>query len=347
MRHQRQRYQLSRSASHRKALLMNLCKEVIDARADPDDRGEGQGGQARGREADHARQARRPPRPPAGPVGARPGQVHRLQAVRGDRAALLRAARRLHADPEARAAALGFDRDGAAGAGLTARLDLEYDGSGFAGWARQPGARTIQEEVERALVRPAARRLRAADGGRAHRRRGSRAGAGGELRGRGRSRARAERAAARGRRRALVRRGSGRLRCPARRDIAGVLLPAAGPGGAERAGARTGCSTGPIASTSARWPRAPRRWSAPTTSPPSPRPRPSTCGSRGTCSRPTGARSGEVLEFWIEADAFMRNMNRVLVGTMLEVASGRRSVASFVSLLDGRPRPEAGPTAPP
>jgi|SRR5512135_1862811 large subunit ribosomal protein L17 len=30
MRHQRNRYQLSRSASHRKALLMNLSKEVID-----------------------------------------------------------------------------------------------------------------------------------------------------------------------------------------------------------------------------------------------------------------------------------------------------------------------------
>src|ERR1700759_640817 len=30
MRHQRQRYQLSRSASHRKALLTNLAKEVID-----------------------------------------------------------------------------------------------------------------------------------------------------------------------------------------------------------------------------------------------------------------------------------------------------------------------------
>ena len=30
MRHQRQRYQLSRTASHRKALLMNLSKEVID-----------------------------------------------------------------------------------------------------------------------------------------------------------------------------------------------------------------------------------------------------------------------------------------------------------------------------
>src|SRR6202049_2461914 len=30
MRHQRQRYQLSRSASHRKALLLHLIKEVID-----------------------------------------------------------------------------------------------------------------------------------------------------------------------------------------------------------------------------------------------------------------------------------------------------------------------------
>jgi tRNA pseudouridine38-40 synthase len=54
----------------------------------------------------------------------------------------------------------------------------------------------------------------------------------------------------------------------------------------------------------------------------------------------------EVLEFWIEADAFMRHMNRVLVGTMLEVAGGRRSSADFVGLLDGRPRSEAGPTAP-
>jgi tRNA pseudouridine38-40 synthase len=56
---------------------------------------------------------------------------------------------------------------------------------------------------------------------------------------------------------------------------------------------------------------------------------------------------GDVLEFWIEADAFMRHMNRVLVGTMLEVAGGRRSVAGFTELLEGRPRAEAGPTAPP
>jgi tRNA pseudouridine38-40 synthase len=54
---------------------------------------------------------------------------------------------------------------------------------------------------------------------------------------------------------------------------------------------------------------------------------------------------GRVLELWIEADAFMRNMVRVLVGTMLEVAGGRRSFEDFASLLEGAPRERAGDTA--
>jgi tRNA pseudouridine38-40 synthase len=58
------------------------------------------------------------------------------------------------------------------------------------------------------------------------------------------------------------------------------------------------------------------------------------------------AREGGLLEFWIEADTFMRHMNRVLVGTMLEVAGGQRTIADFELLLAGRPRADAGRTAP-
>jgi tRNA pseudouridine38-40 synthase len=54
---------------------------------------------------------------------------------------------------------------------------------------------------------------------------------------------------------------------------------------------------------------------------------------------------GRVLELWIEADAFMRNMVRVLVGTMLEVAGGRRSQEGFAELLEGAARERAGDTA--
>jgi tRNA pseudouridine38-40 synthase len=56
---------------------------------------------------------------------------------------------------------------------------------------------------------------------------------------------------------------------------------------------------------------------------------------------------GDILSFRVTADAFMRNMVRILVGTMLEVSNERRSLDSFTQLLQGATRSEAGDTAPP
>ena len=61
----------------------------------------------------------------------------------------------------------------------------------------------------------------------------------------------------------------------------------------------------------------------------------------------TWSRDGDIVNFHVTADAFMRNMVRILVGTQLEIAGGRRTLESFQQLLGGAPRPEAGETAPP
>jgi tRNA pseudouridine38-40 synthase len=57
--------------------------------------------------------------------------------------------------------------------------------------------------------------------------------------------------------------------------------------------------------------------------------------------RPSG---DHVLEYWIEADTFMRHMVRALVGTMLAAAVGRLDAQAFARLLEGRPRAEAEDT---
>ncbi|HEY6758209.1 MAG TPA: tRNA pseudouridine(38-40) synthase TruA [Baekduia sp.] len=230
---------------------------------------------------------------------------------------------------------------------MTARLTVEYDGSGFAGWARQPGLRTVQSELEEAL-------------------RALRSGAGVDLTVAGRT----DRGV----------HAWGQVASydgdPVRAEGLNALLPddlavlecVAAPDGFDArrdATSRTYCYR--LHTRPTRSPFAVRRalhW-------PYALDRDALAACAGVLARaehdftaftPTETDHvrftrrvlsaewrdhGERLEFWITADSFMRHMNRVLVGTMLQVAGGRRSLESFTTLLEGRPRAEAGPTAPP
>jgi tRNA pseudouridine38-40 synthase len=58
-------------------------------------------------------------------------------------------------------------------------------------------------------------------------------------------------------------------------------------------------------------------------------------------------RRGDLLIYIIEATAFLRHMVRNIVGTMVEVGRGVRSVESVKELLEARDRTKAGATAPP
>jgi tRNA pseudouridine38-40 synthase len=233
---------------------------------------------------------------------------------------------------------------------VVSKLTLQYDGSGFAGWARQPGRRTVQGELERAL----------------HTVLGERDDAGGALAltvaGRTDSGVHAWGQVASYRHEAV---DPQRLNALLPEDVAVLASePAAGDFDARRdAIGRTYCyrvltrSTRDVfeCSRALWWPRPLDRQAL------------TACAALlagthdFTAFTPTDTdhvrferkvllaewrERADVLEFWIEADTFMRHMNRVLVGTMLEVASGRRGVEGFARLLDGRPRSEAGPTAP-
>jgi tRNA pseudouridine38-40 synthase len=227
---------------------------------------------------------------------------------------------------------------------VVSRLLLEYDGSGFAGWARQPGARTIQAEVERALGVVLRESVSLTVAGRTDA--GvhawgqvasyggppasvdslnallpadvavlscSEAPAGFDARRDATSRAYCYRVLARRPRSAFERRRA--LHWPRSVDVEALRECAAALVGTHDFTAFTPTDTYHV--------RFERNVFA-------------------SCWR----ADDDVLSFWIEADAFMRTMNRVLVGTMLEVAGGRRSVDDFVSLLNGRPRSDAGRTAP-
>ncbi len=213
----------------------------------------------------------------------------------------------------------------------TYRLDIAYDGTRFAGWAVQPGLRTIQGEIEAGLEQ--IWDARRADGRRAHRHRRPRLGTGGQLRaGRATGHGPPPRRSTRSRR--------PRSRSTRRRRPRPASTPAAMPA---RAPTATACcrSGSPARSRRGRalwWPY------------PLDREALDACAAAAlgthdfTAFTPTqtehvrferdifrcewregpGIGPDPILELWIEADAFMRNMVRALVGTMLEVAAGRR-----------------------
>ena len=233
----------------------------------------------------------------------------------------------------------------------TVRLDIEYDGSGFRGWARQPGLRTVQGELETALATILREPIELTVAGRTDtgvHARGQVASFATAAEPARRPRPQPQRPRPRRHRRDAPRRvvadGFDARRDARSRTYRYRLLARRAPQPV-RAGPR------PLVAAPGR-PRGPRRLRrapspAPTTSPPSPRPRPTTSASTATSSPPPGPRTGDVLAFEITADAFMRNMVRALVGTQLEVACGRRTAASFAQLLDGAPRSAGGDTAPP
>ena len=156
MRHQKTRHKLSRDSAHRKALLANLCIEVID--------------HERIKTTEAKAKAVKPEIEQLITLAKR-GDLHaRRQAMstlqHPDKGviyklfeeiapALRRASRRLHADPEAGPPSERFDGDGLPRARLTESAPLGEPPSSpssttardFSGWAIQPGRRTVEGEL--------------------------------------------------------------------------------------------------------------------------------------------------------------------------------------------------------
>ena len=72
-------------------------------------------------------------------------------------------------------------------------------------------------------------------------------------------------------------------------------------------------------------------------------------GSAAHPSQPGGWAPPASPQYWffrISADRFLRNMVRAIVGTLLDVGRGRRSIDEFAKLLEGGSRTQSGESAP-
>jgi len=70
------------------------------------------------------------------------------------------------------------------------------------------------------------------------------------------------------------------------------------------------------------------------------------CDVRGTPVSPEPGARGEI-EILLEGSGFLRHMVRILAGTLVQVGTGRREPGSLPAVLASRDRRAAGPTAPP
>jgi tRNA pseudouridine38-40 synthase len=70
-------------------------------------------------------------------------------------------------------------------------------------------------------------------------------------------------------------------------------------------------------------------------------------GTVRTVTRSEWRDTSGLLAYEIEGDGFLRHMVRAVVGTLVEVGRGWRDADGVAALLAGRPRAEAGATAPP
>lgn len=58
-------------------------------------------------------------------------------------------------------------------------------------------------------------------------------------------------------------------------------------------------------------------------------------------------QTGEIIKIEIEADGFLYNMVRIIVGTLVEIGKGKIPASDMKSILDSHDRNKAGKTAPP